>query len=156
MGYELNKLMKQYGVSSFALPQYSGVKAPSETAIPNTDTKAPVKYYTSPVAPTLPTMPTSPAAFSGVAPTAPTKLAKGATADQIAAFNVANAKYLGDLETYNANKNAATKAKTDYDAALKAYPGLMKTYNTDLTKFNADKTKWDELQRKYDLDITVT
>ena len=64
MGYELNKLMKQYGVSSFALPQYSGAKAPSETAIPNTDKKAPVKYYAAPAAPVTPVMPTAPATFA--------------------------------------------------------------------------------------------
>ena len=152
MGYELDKVMKQYGVGSFALPTYSGSKAPSETAIPNTDTKAPVKYYTAPVAPTMPVMPTAPTAFTGVAPTAPIKLGKKATADQKAAYDIENAKYLADLNTFTANKNAAEKAAKDYSAALTVYPNLMKTYNTDLAKFNTDKTTWDELQRKYDLD----
>jgi hypothetical protein len=166
MGYELNKLMKQYGVSSFTLPQYSGVKAPSDTVIPGTkaksdvlltslpgtDTKTPVKYYTAPVAPTTPVMPTMPAAFAGTTPIAPAKLGKGATAEQTAEYNVSNAQYLADLNKFKADQDAAKTAQTTYNASLKSYPDLMKTYNTDLTKFNTDKTTWDELQRKYDLD----
>lgn len=161
MGYELNRLMKQYGVSSFSLPQYSGVKAPSDTVIPDTKNttvgtdilKAKPKYYTAPIAPTTPVMPTAPAAFTGTTPIAPTPLPKkGATADQKSAYAIDNAKYLADLNKFKADQDAAAKASKDYNAALTAYPNLMKTYNTDLTKFNADKTTWDELQRKYDLD----
>ena len=166
MGYELNRLMKQYGVSSFSLPQYSGVKAPSDTVIPdtkaksdvlltnlpNTNTKTTNKYYTAPIAPTAPVMPTIPTAFTGTTPTALTKLGKGATPDQLAAYKVSNAQYLADLNKFKADQTAAKTAQTTYDASLKSYPDLMKTYNTDLTKFNTDKTTWDELQRKYDLD----
>jgi hypothetical protein len=162
MGYELNKLMKQYGVSSFTLPQYSGVKAPSDTVIPNAKAKSDVllnldskptnKYYTAPVTPTAPVMPTAPAAFAGTAPIAPTKLGKTATADQKSAYAIDNAKYLADLNKFKADQDAAAKATKDYNASLTAYPNLMKTYNTDLTKYNTDKTTWDELQRKYDLD----
>jgi hypothetical protein len=163
MGYELNKLMKQYGVSSFALPQYSGVKAPSDTLIPNAKAKSDVllnldskptnKYYTAPISPTMPIMPTAPATFEGTMPTAPAPLPKkGVTAEQTAEYNVSNAQYLADLNKFKADQNAAKTAQTTYNASLKSYPDLMKTYNTDLTKFNTDKTTWDELQRKYDLD----
>ena len=153
MGYELDQLMKRNGVSTATVPQYSGVKAPSDTAIPNTDTKAAVKYYTAPVSPTAPVMPTAPTAFSGTTPVKPAPLPKkGATAEQTAAYKVSNAQYLADLNKFKADQEAAKTAQTTYDASLKSYPDLMKTYNTDLTKFNTDKTTWDELQRKYDLD----
>ncbi len=153
MGYELDQLMKRNGVSTATVPQYSGVKSPSDTAIPNTDTKAAVKYYTAPVSPTSPVMPTAPTAFSGATPVKPVPLPKkGATAEQTAAYNVSNAQYLADLNKFKADQEAATAAQKTYDASLKSYPDLMKTYNTDLTKFNTDKTTWDELQRKYDLD----
>ena len=161
MGYELDKLMKRFGVSTATLPQYSGVKAPSETVIPDTKNttvgidvlKAKPKYYTAPVAPTTPVLPTAPTAFTGITPIKPATLPKkGVTAEQTAAYNVSNAQYLAELNKFNADQAAAKTAKTTYDASLKSYPDLMKTYNTDLTKFNADKTTWDELQRKYDLD----
>lgn len=153
MGYELDQLMKRNGVSTATVPQYSGVKAPSDTAIPNADTKAAVKYYTAPVSPTAPVMPTAPTAFSGTTPVKPAPLPKkGATAEQTAAYKVSNAQYLADLNKFKADQEAATAAQKTYDASLKSYPDLMKTYNTDLTKFNTDKTTWDELQRKYDLD----
>ena len=161
MGYELNRLMKQYGVSSFSLPQYSGVKAPSDTVIPDTKNttvgidalKAKPKYYTAPIAPTMPVMPTAPTAFDGTTPIAPAPLPKkGATAEQTAEYKVSNAQYLADLNKFKADQAAAKTAQTTYDASLKSYPDLMKTYNTNLTKFNTDKTTWDELQRKYDLD----
>jgi hypothetical protein len=163
MGYELNRLMKQYGVSSFSLPQYSGVKAPSDTLIPNAKAKSDVllnldskptnKYYTAPVAPTTPVMPAVPTVFTGTMPTAPAPLPKkGATAEQTAEYKVSNAQYLADLNKFKADQASAKTAQTTYDASLKSYPDLMKTYNTDLTKFNTDKTTWDELQRKYDLD----
>jgi hypothetical protein len=167
MGYELDKLMKRFGVSTATLPQYSGVKAPSETVIPDTKAKSDVlltslpgtetkktnKYYTAPVAPTTPVLPTAPTAFTGITPIKPATLPKkGVTAEQTAAYNVSNAQYLAELNKFNADQAAAKTAKTTYDASLKSYPDLMKTYNTDLTKFNTDKTTWDELQRKYDLD----
>jgi len=153
MGYELDQLMKRNGVSTGTVPQYSGVKAPSDTVIPNTDTKAPVKYYTAPVTPTAPVMPTAPAAFAGTTPIAPTPLPKkGATADQKSTYAIDNAKYLADLNKFKTDQDAAKTAQTTYDTSLKSYPDLMKTYNTDLTNFNTDKTTWDELQRKYDLD----
>jgi hypothetical protein len=161
MGYELNRLMKQYGVSSFSLPQYSGVKAPSDTVIPDTKNttvgidalKAKPKYYTAPIAPTMPVMPTAPTAFDGTTPIAPAPLPKkGATAEQTAEYKVSNAQYLADLNKFKADQAAAKTAQTTYEASLKSYPDLMKTYNTNLTKFNTDKTTWDELQRKYDLD----
>jgi hypothetical protein len=162
MGYELDKLMKRFGVSTATVPQYSGVKAPSDTTIPdakaksdvllNLDSKPTNKYYTAPISPTMPIMPTAPAAFEGTTPTAPAKLGNKATAEQKAAYNVSNAQYLAELNKFNADQTAAKTAKTTYDASLKSYPDLMKTYNTDLTKFNTDKTTWDELQRKYDLD----
>ena len=153
MGYELDQLMKRNGVSTATVPQYSGVKAPSDTAIPNTDTKAAVKYYTAPVSPTAPVMPTAPTAFSGTTPIAPAPLPKkGATAEQTAEYKVSNAQYLADLNKFKADQAAAKTAQTTYEASLKSYPDLMKTYNTNLTKFNTDKTTWDELQRKYDLD----
>jgi hypothetical protein len=162
MGYELDKLMKRFGVSTATVPQYSGAKAPSETVIPdakaksdvllNLDSKPTNKYYTAPISPTMPIMPTAPAAFAGTTPIAPAKLGKGATAEQTAEYNVSNAQYLADLNKFKADQDAAKTAQTTYNASLKSYPDLMKTYNTDLTKFNTDKTTWDELQRKYDLD----
>jgi len=167
MGYELDQLMKRNGVSTATVPQYSGVKAPSETVIPDTKAKSDVlltnlpgtntkttnKYYTAPIAPTAPVMPTAPTAFDGTTPIAPAPLPKkGATAEQTAEYKVSNAQYLADLNKFKADQAAAKTAQTTYDASLKSYPDLMKTYNTNLTKFNTDKTTWDELQRKYDLD----
>lgn len=163
MGYELDKLMKRFGVSTATVPQYSGVKAPSDTLIPNAKAKSDVllnldskptnKYYTAPISPTMPIMPTAPATFEGTMPTAPAPLPKkGVTAEQTAEYNVSNAQYLADLNKFKADQDAAKTAQTTYNASLKSYPDLMKTYNTDLTKFNTDKTTWDELQRKYDLD----
>ena len=167
MGYELDQLMKRNGVSTATVPQYSGVKAPSDTVIPDTKAKSDVlltnlpgtntkttnKYYTAPIAPTMPVMPTAPTAFDGTTPIAPAPLPKkGATAEQTAEYKVSNAQYLADLNKFKADQAAAKTAQTTYDASLKSYPDLMKTYNTDLTKFNTDKTTWDELQRKYDLD----
>ena len=162
MGYELDQLMKRNGVSTATVPQYSGVKAPSDTLIPdakaksdvllNLDSKPTNKYYTAPISPTMPIMPTAPAAFEGTTPTAPAKLGNKATAEQKAEYNVSNAQHLVDLNKFKADQAAAKTAQTTYDTSLKSYPDLMKTYNTDLTKFNTDKTTWDELQRKYDLD----
>jgi len=180
MGYELDKLMKRFGVSTATLPQYSGAKAPSETAIPDakaksdvlltsslkTDTKTPVKYYTAPVAPTAPVMPVAPENTLGVKPVItdydalnpkwtalPTATnQKTATGDALTTAQDQWTKYQTDLNDWNAKNNAAISAQKTYDASLKSYPNLMKTYNTDLTKYNTDKTTWDELQRKYDLD----
>ncbi len=160
MGYELDKLMKRFGVSTATVPQYSGVKAPSETVIPDTKNtnaltdvlKAKPKYYTAPVAPTTPTLPTKPDAFTLEKPTQPVKYATSATTDEIDQYNKDNAQYLADLNSWNTQSAAATKAGTDYTASLKAYPTSMTTYNTSLDKYNTDKSTWDALQRKYDID----
>jgi hypothetical protein len=127
MGYELDRLVRQYGLSTPTIQNYSGEKAPTGPA---------------PVNPTAPT--------ALVAPTLrekPTVIAKPssinvnkATPQQIADYNAkldAFNVYQQDLTAWNTENSAYKTALNQYNKDLPTYNTALAKYNTDLGTYNA-------------------
>jgi hypothetical protein len=138
MGFELDRLVKQYGLSTPTLQNYSGA-APTGPA---------------PTAPTAPTLPTNPGAtFSGTAPTAVTAPTAASTPAQIQAYTQYQqnlAKYNADLAKYKEDKAAFTSAVAEFPAANTAYSEALAKYNADLPKHNAENAQYLADQTAYD------
>jgi hypothetical protein len=171
MGYELDQLMRQYGISTPTLANYSGAEDPG----------------TGPTAPTEVARPVAPTAFTQVAPkayVAPTKpvapkaLGSKATQAQKDAYDLAYAdyqvamsdypevskpeniyagqrKYEEDLAAYNQAKGQYGTDLAAYNAAVKNYPTALKTYQSDLGAYNLATPKYTDLLNKYNEDQTT-
>jgi len=119
MGYELDQLMRQYGISTPTLANYSGAEDPG------TGPTAP-KEVARPVAPTAFTQAAPTAYVVPKAPTAPV-LAKKANAAQKAAYDSA-------LEAYNTNLANYKETYTPENI----YAGQRK-YEEDIAAYNQAK-----------------
>jgi len=126
MGYELDRLVRQYGLSTPTIQGYSGAAAPGGPA-PANPTRP-----TELVAPTLRTQPTAVAK-----PTDPgTKATQAQKEIYNTNLNNYNA-YLTDLTAFNAEKTAYNTALTKYNKDLPTYNAALAKYNTDLGTYNA-------------------
>lgn len=131
MGFELDRLMRQYGVSTPTMQRYAGASA--------TTGAAPVAP-TELVAPTLREMP-----VVGAAPKDP---GRKATPEQQAAYQTA-------LGAYNAARTDLDLWKTEkkaYDPLKKAYDAALPKYNTDLAAYNTAKSAYDTANANYAAD----
>lgn len=167
MGYELDQLMRQYGISTPTLANYSGAEDPGKAPTAPTEVAKPVPLAAfTQVAPK--------AYVAPVKPVAPKAIGAKATDAQKAAYDVLNTKYQTALYDYEqatpeviaANKlkyqddlAAYNQAKTQYgidlaayNAAVKNYPTAAKTYQSDLAAYNAVQPKYQDLLNKYNAD----
>jgi len=148
MGYELDRLVRQYGLSTPTIQGYSGAAAPEGPA-PANPTRP-----TELVAPTLRTQPTAVAK--------PTDPGAKATQEKRDAYNTNlnnyNA-YLADLTAFNTEKTAYNTALTKYNKDLPTYNAALDKYNTDLGTYNAynaanqtylnDQAAYNDYKRNY-------
>jgi hypothetical protein len=168
MGYELDQLMKQYGVSTPTKATYTGAEDPGVAPT------AP-KEVAMAVAPEAFTL-TAPAVYKApTKPVEPAKLGAKATAAQKTAYTTALDKYALDLEDYNLTNtpeaiekaryqnaldiSAYNQAKSTYDTdvinynnAIKAYPTAFKTYQSDKAIYDKANTTYLDLLDKYKVD----
>lgn len=130
MGYELNKIMRQYGVATANIPAYAGTPNPGQAPVAPTEL----------VAPTLREMP-----VVGAAPKDP---GKRATPEQQAAYQTA----LGAYNAARADLSAWNAEKKTYDPLKKAYDAALPQYNTDLANYNTAKSAYDTVKAAYAAD----
>ena len=132
MGYELKKLMQQFGVST-----------PTMAAAPQMPGAAP-KAITELVKPELRAQP--------VEPVKPAKPSNNAPAAEKEAYQVALTAYNAQKGAYETDLKAWKTESKAYDTALKDYNTALPKYQEDLAKYETDKAAFDETVRKYGLD----
>lgn len=135
MGYELNRLMKQYGVATPTMAGYAGTAAPGPAPAAVAELVKPADLRAQPTAPVRPSDP-----------------GRRATPEQRAAYDAALAEYNTAKTAYDNDLKTWRGEKTAYDAAIKSYNAALPKYQEDVAKYNKDKAAFDEQLRKYQLD----
>lgn len=135
MGYQLNQLMKQYGVATPTMAGYTGTAAPGPAPTAVTELVKPADLRAQPTAPVRPSDP-----------------GRRATPEQRAAYDTALAEYNTAKTAYDNDLKTWRGEKTAYDAAIKDYNAALPKYQEDVAKYNKDKAAFDEQMRKYQLD----